>query len=64
MDMTNGMAGGSMLDLAGLLQNSMRRNDGDGIFGGDGFILLFLLILFGGWGRKWLEPWTNRSTYK
>ena len=50
MDMTNGMAGGSMLDLAGLLQNSMRRNDGDGIFGGDGFILLFLLILFGGWG--------------
>ena len=50
MDMTNGMAGGSMLDLAGLLQNSMRRNDGDGMFGGDGFILLFLLILFGGWG--------------
>lgn len=50
MDMTNGMAGGSMLDLAGLLQNSMRRNDGDDLFGGDGFLLLFLLILFGGWG--------------
>lgn len=50
MDMTNGMAGGSMLDLAGLLQNSMRRNDGDGLFGGDGFLLLFLLILFCGWG--------------
>lgn len=44
MDMTSG---GSMLDLAGLLQNSTNRNNG--MFGGDGFILLFLLILFG-WG--------------
>lgn len=49
MDMMN-MGGGSSLDLATLLQNSVRRNDGDGMFGGDGFILLFLLILFGGFG--------------
>ena len=49
MDMMN-MGGGSSLDLANLLQNSVRRNDGDGLFGGDGFLLLFLLILFGGWG--------------
>ena len=63
MDMTNGMAGGSMLDLAGLLQNSMRRNDGDGIFGGDGFILLFLLILFGGWGGNgWNRGQTGQLT--
>lgn len=49
--------GGSSLDLATLLQNSVRRNDGDGMFGGDGFLLLFILLLFGGgnWG------WGNRS---
>lgn len=42
--------GGSPLDLATLLQNSLRNNDG-GFFGGngDGFLMLFLLILFG-WG--------------
>lgn len=53
MDMTNGMAGGSMLDLAGLLQNSVKGNN-NGWLGsnGDGsFLLLFLLILFGGWGN-------------
>lgn len=53
MDMTNGMAGGSMLDLAGLLQNSVKGNN-DGWLGGNGdgsFLLLFLLILFGGWGN-------------
>lgn len=49
MDMMN-MGGGSSLDLANLLQNSVRRNGDDGLFGGDGFLLLFLLILFGGWG--------------
>lgn len=49
--------GGSSLDLATLLQNSVRRNDGDGMFGGDGFLLLFILLLFGGgnWG------WGNRG---
>ena len=50
MDMTNGMAGGSMLDLAGLLQNSVKGNN-NGWLGGNGdgsFLLLFLLILFGG----------------
>ena len=53
MDMTNGMAGGSMLDLAGLLQNSIKGNN-NGWLGGNGdgsFLLLFLLILFGGWGN-------------
>ena len=52
MDMTNGMAGGSMLDLAGLLQNSVKGNNNGWLSGnGDGsFLLLFLLILFGGWG--------------
>lgn len=53
MDMTNGMAGGSMLDLAGLLQNSVKGNN-NGWLGGNGdgsFLLLFLLILFGGWGN-------------
>lgn len=45
MDMTSG---GSMLDLAGLLQNSMRNNE-DGFLGGsNGILLLFILILFGG----------------
>lgn len=54
MDMNTG---GSSLDLATLLQNSVRRNDGDGMFGGDGFLLLFILLLFGGgnWG------WGNRG---
>lgn len=53
MDMTNGMAGGSMLDLAGLLQNSVKGNNNGWLSGnGDGsFLLLFLLILFGGWGN-------------
>lgn len=52
MDMTNGMAGGSMLDLAGLLQNSVKGNNGWLGGNGDGsFLLLFLLILFGGWGN-------------
>ena len=53
MDMTNGMAGGSMLDLADLLQNSVKGNN-NGWLGGNGdgsFLLLFLLILFGGWGN-------------
>ena len=53
MDMTTGMAGGSMLDLAGLLQNSIKGNN-NGWLGGNGdesFLLLFLLILFGGWGN-------------
>lgn len=51
MDMTSG---GSMLDLAGLLQNSMRNNE-DGFLGGsNGILLLFILILFGGWGgNRW-----------
>lgn len=52
MDM-NMMGGGSSLDLATLLQNSVRRNDGDGMFGGDGFLLLFILLLFGGGGWGW-----------
>ena len=59
MDMTNGMAGGSMLDLAGLLQNSVKGNN-NGWLGGNGdgsFLLLFLLILFGGWGNGF----NNRS---
>lgn len=52
MDMTSGMAGGSMLDLAGLLQNSMRGNE-DGFLGGsNSILLLFILILFGGWGNN------------
>lgn len=52
MDMTSGMAGGSMLDLAGLLQNSIRGNE-DGFLGGsNGILLLFILILFGGWGNN------------
>lgn len=53
MDMTTGMAGGSMLDLAGLLQNSVKGNNNGWLGnGGDGsFLLLFLLILFGGWGN-------------
>lgn len=51
MDMTSG---GSMLDLAGLLQNSMRNNE-DGFLGeSNGILLLFILILFGGWGgNRW-----------
>ena len=51
MDMTSG---GSMLDLAGLLQNSMRNNE-DGFLGGsNGILLLFILILSGGWGgNRW-----------
>ena len=51
--MTNGLAGGYMLDLAGLLQNSLKGNN-NGWLGGNGdgsFLLLFLLILFGGWGN-------------
>lgn len=61
MDMTSG---GSMLDLAGLLQNSMRNNE-DGFLGGNnGILLLFILILFGGWGgNRWgnngAAPLTN-----
>lgn len=52
MDMASGMAGGSMLDLAGLLQNSIRGNE-DGFLGGsNGILLLFILILFGGWGNN------------
>ena len=42
-----------MLDLAGLLQNSVKGNN-NGWLGGNGdgsFLLLFLLILFGGWGN-------------
>lgn len=55
--------GGSSLDLATLLQNSVRRNDGDGMFGGDGFLLLFILLLFGGgnwgWGNRGAGNLTN-----
>jgi hypothetical protein len=48
MDMTSG----SSLDLATLLQNSVKNADGDNnLWGGNGFLILFLLLLFG-WGNN------------
>lgn len=49
---------GSGLDLATFVNSAMNRRDGDGMFGDNGLLWIFLLILFGGWGGN---GWNNRN---
>lgn len=41
---------GSGLDLATFVNSAMNRRNEDGMFGDNGLLWIFLLILFGGWG--------------
>lgn len=50
---------GSGLDLATFVNSAMNRRNEDGMFGDNGLLWIFLLILFGGWGGN--NTWGNRN---